>query len=78
MSKKNIIQEDRVLGYIFKNGSITSLDAIREFGITRLSAKIYNLRKEGFKIRTDFRSEKNRYGDIVSFAVYSLEDEDLD
>ena len=74
MSKKEVTQEDRVLGYIFKNGSITSLEAIQEFGITRLSARIYNLRKEGFKIKTDFKSEKNRYGDIVKFAIYSIEE----
>lgn len=73
MNKKEITQEIRVLDYLIENGSITSWEAIKEFGITRLSAKIYNLRKDGWLINKEFKSSKNRYGDIVSYAVYFLE-----
>lgn len=32
---------------------ITGLDALRMFGLYRLSGEIYSLRKEGYDIRTD-------------------------
>ena len=35
---------DRIEQYFREHGSITSWEAIKEFGITRLSAVIYNLR----------------------------------
>lgn len=66
--------EDRVLQYLKENNSITSLEAIEEFGATRLSAIIYNLRKE-HKITTQYETSKNRYGDSVSYARYILEGE---
>lgn len=66
--------EDRVLQYLKENKSITSLEAIKEFGATRLSAIIFNLRKE-HKITTQYETSKNRYGDNVSYARYILEGE---
>lgn len=66
--------KDRVLQYLKENKSITSLEAIEEFGATRLSAIIYNLRKE-HNITTQYETSKNRYGDSVSYARYKLEDE---
>lgn len=73
MSK--ITLQDRVLQYMKENGSITSWEAIREFGATRLSAIIYNLRyKEGLNIISKNVNGKNRYGDPVSYARYFLEE----
>lgn len=66
--------EDRVLQYLKENKSITSLEAIKEFGATRLSAIIFNLRKE-HNITTQYETSKNRYGDSVSYARYILEGE---
>lgn len=66
--------EDRVERYLKDRGSITSWEAIHEFGITRLSAVIYNLRnKRNLKIDTRFETMKNRYGDNISFARYVYE-----
>ena len=73
MSK--ITLQDRVLQYMKETGSITSWEAIREFGATRLSAIIYNLRyKEGLNIISKNVNGKNRYGDPVSYARYFLEE----
>lgn len=68
-----VTQEDRVLAYMQEKGKITSWEAIKHFGATRLSAIILNLRKKGYRIVTDFKTEKNRYGDLVTFAVYRWE-----
>ena len=64
----------RVLKHLNDFGSITSLDAFRDYGITRLSAIIYILRKDGYKIDSQRVSCKNRYGKIVYFAKYCLEE----
>ena len=67
-------QEQRVLEYLKDFGSITSWEAIKEFGATRLSAIIYNLRNKGYNITSRFSSAKNRYGDKVQFAIYELKE----
>jgi hypothetical protein len=67
-------QTDDVLKFIQEEGSITSMDAIREFGATRLSAIIFNLRKKGYNITTTMEVSKNRYGKTVEFARYILEE----
>lgn len=73
MKKKEITHKDRVLQYIEDFGSITSLDAIREFGNTRLSASIWLLRHEdGIDINTIFETSKNRYNEPVSYARYYI------
>ena len=38
----------KVLNHLRINGSITSWEAIQEYGVTRLSATIFNLRKKGY------------------------------
>ena len=68
-------QEQRVLEYLKDFGSITSWEAIKEFGATRLSAIIYNLRNRGYNITSRFSSAKNRYGDKVQFAIYELKEQ---
>ena len=61
--------EDRVLKYMQENGSITSWEAIKEFGATRLSAIIFNLRKD-YKNKTKIKTDVNRYGDKVHYGQY--------
>lgn len=65
----------RVLNYMLDFDTITSWEAIREFGATRLSAIIFNLRKKGFVIENEWIETKNRYGDSVRFVEYRLNKE---
>lgn len=60
----------RILEYLQKNGSITTWEAIQLFGDTRLSDKIYRLKKEGYLIEYNWESTKNRYGEPVKFKKY--------
>lgn len=62
----------RVLNHLKTYGEINSLEAIREFGNTRLSSTIYLLRQDGYIIDTIDTRGKNRYGDTVYFATYVL------
>ncbi len=66
-------QADRVLDYIKKFGSITSMQAYTDLGVTRLSARIYELRHyRNLEIISETMTRKNRYGENCTYAKYSL------
>lgn len=65
-------QIKEVEAHLEEFGSITSLDAIKEYGITRLSHVIYMLRKDGKSITTENVTKTNRRGHLVTFAKYIL------
>lgn len=65
-------QNERVLEFIQEYGSITQKEAVDWIGCYRLSARIADLKKEGYEIEDAFETSKNRYGDPVSFKRYSL------
>ncbi len=70
-------QTTDVLQYMRDYDKITSLDAIREFGATRLSAIIYLLRhKSGYDIETIKKVSRNSYGNTVHYAEYWLHEEE--
>ena len=66
---KKVTQKDEVLKYLQFHGSITSMIAFNLFGITRLSAVVFDLRKQGHDIRMEMKKGKNSY-----YGVYSLHD----
>ena len=66
-------QSDKILNYMKVNGSITSLEAIQNFGCTRLSGRIYDLKKRGHNITSEYTTVPTRYGS-TRVAVYRLED----
>lgn len=68
-------QADRVLEYIQKFGSITTLQAYRDLGVTRLSARIFELRARGLEIDSTSITSKNRYGENCTYAKYYLRKE---
>lgn len=70
-----LTQCERIMRHMEDYGSITSAEAISEYGIYRLASRISDLRREGVPIKREFRSSKNRYGEPVSFAAYSLVEE---
>lgn len=66
-----------VLQHLEEFGSITSWEAIKEYGATRLSAIIYNLRKKyDLNITTEIVEFKDRYGNDASYGKYILRKED--
>lgn len=65
-------QRKRVLDYIEEFGSISSLEAFRDLGVTRLSAVIFDLKKEGHEFDTVTERSKNRFGENTAYARYSL------
>ena len=45
-----IKQTHRIVKYINDFGSITTLEAMRDIGVTNLHARLYDLKKEGYVI----------------------------
>ena len=64
-------QDERVIEYIEQHGSITSLEAIRELGNTRLAATMHRLKREHC-ITTETVEVPNRDGKACHVARYSL------
>lgn len=64
---------ERVLNYIREFGSISTWDAFRDLGCTRLSEYIRQLRLE-YNIADEWITTTNRYGEKVQFKKYWLEE----
>ena len=71
MNKHQLVKQ-----HLLEHGSITSWEAIQQYGATRLSAIIFNLRKQGYDIRTIMREETDRYGNTCQYANYVLRGEE--
>ena len=57
--------------HLIENGSITSWEAIKEYGATRLSAIIFNLRhNRGMNIRNERVYFTDRYGTKSHYDIY--------
>lgn len=67
-------QKDRIINYIRQFGSISSWEAYSDLGITQLGARIDQLKKEGFKFRTEWESNTNRFGEKTEYKRYYLVD----
>lgn len=65
-------QTERILMYMRDFGSITQLEAMRDLGCMRLGARVYDLKREGYNIRRETETSKNRYGEDTSYARYRL------
>lgn len=65
-------QAEQVVNYMQEYGEITQLDALRDLGIMRLGARIFELKKRGYVITTTHRCVPTRSGEKTSIAVYRL------
>lgn len=65
-------QNERVLRHLKTFGKITTLEAFQDYGITRLSARIWDLRHMGLTITSEMGHAKNRFGEPTNYAIYKL------
>ena len=63
-------QHDLIRDYMEAHGSITSYEAFEHLGITKLPARICEMRKAGVIIPDRIEHGKNRFGAPVSFKRY--------
>lgn len=73
MEQARMNQKELVIQYMNDFGSITTLEAFQDLGVTRLPARIADLRSDGYVIASKKVTKKNRYGKKVSFNRYWVE-----
>lgn len=67
-----VSQCEKIVRYMQQNGSITQLDALREFGCMRLASRISDLKRQGVAVKREMETSKNRYGEPISYARYFI------
>lgn len=67
-------QHERIIRHLSSGKPLSQAEAFTEYGIGRLSSRICELRKLGYKIRSEYVVQKNRYGEPVSFVRYYLDE----
>lgn len=67
-------QTEKIERHLKTYGSITASEAFTDYGIMRLAARIADLKKSGLAIKSQIVTGKNRFGESISFAKYSMEE----
>lgn len=67
-------QQQAVLDWLKTGTGISSMDAFKALGVTRLSAVVFNLRKKGYNIESEEIETTTRFGSRVKIARYYLKD----
>jgi hypothetical protein len=65
-------QNQRILDYLDRYGSITQLDAWKDIGVMRLASRVSDLRRRGYPIASEMVEVKNRYGEKCRIKRYSM------
>ena len=65
-------QNDRIIDYMERFGSITQLEALQDLGVLRLASRISDLRSLGVPIESEMVEVKNRYGEKCHVKRYRL------
>lgn len=66
-------QTRRVFDFIQRHGSITPRQAEDELGCMRLAARIAEIKEEGYAVKTEIVTAKNRHGEKIRYARYRHE-----
>lgn len=74
MVNSNPTQNERILDYIERNGSITQLEALTECSVMRLASMVSDLRRKGYPITSKMVKVENRYGETCHIKQYSFGD----
>lgn len=67
-------QCEKIVRHLQDHGTISSLEAINEYGILRLASRVNDLKRRGYNIVGEIKTGRNRYGEKTSFKVYKLEE----
>lgn len=67
-------QKELIEKHLLEKGKITSWEAFKIYGVTRLSHIIYVLRKK-YDIISVSTTKKNRYGHYCTYSTYTLKND---
>ena len=65
-------QCEKIIRHLQDHGTISSLEAINEYGILRLASRVNDLKRRGYNIVGEIKTGRNRYGEKTNFKVYRL------
>ena len=68
----NDTQEKQILKHLETHVGITSIEATEKYGITRLSARVKDLRNKGVDIKTVMKDGVTRLGHKCRYGQYRL------
>lgn len=63
-------QKERVIDYMVRFGSITTFDAFQDLGISKVTTRISELRRDGYDIIGEWETRINRYGEKKRIMRY--------
>lgn len=63
---------DKIIQHLIQFSTITSREAISEYGVFELHRCISYLKKKGYKIDIEFEYIKGQNGENICFGVYRL------
>lgn len=71
---RRLTQCDRLIDYLATHPikGITQIEALNELGILRLASRISELREDGYQIKREMVTVKNRFGESCVVARYRL------
>ena len=69
---REMTQKQRIMFYLTLEGSITTMEAFSQLGITKLTTRISELRREGYNIRGEVIKDKDVNGKAIYYKRYSL------
>ena len=72
MGSKRKCQKSAVLDYMKEGHTLTTIEASRMFGCTRLPARISDYKREGYKFAEDWITGETRYGTVTRYKAYKL------
>ena len=65
-------QRQRVLHHLQTRGTLTALQALQFYGVSRLDNRIRELRKQGHNIEQHYVERINRYQESIRVAQYRI------
>ena len=66
-------KKDKILNDLQHGRRVDTYTAFKKYGATRLSGIIFNLRKEGYRIGSYYKTRKARDGSHCTWVEYKME-----
>ena len=65
-------QQDKIIKHMKRGRKLTRAQAMSDLGIANVTARISELRQAGYPVSDYWKTDKNRFGEAVTYKVYYL------
>lgn len=65
-------QTEQVIRHLKTFESITPMEALHDYSIMRLGARIFEAKRMGYEITTEIVTDVNRFGEPTHYAKYRM------